>query len=99
MHITPHIGYYVHNGSRTDTVECYPPVDMRIENYENTVIDSVYHRLFGPLYKGWGQFAYHNNDTLSDGTIIHNDRIYKEKETEYLRLADRLIEYLFPGQI
>ncbi len=79
VHITPHIGYYVHNGSRTDTVECYPPVDMRIENYENTVIDSVYHRLFGPLYKGWGQFAYHNNDTLSDGTIIHDDIVRLER--------------------
>ena len=79
VQIVPHISYYVDNGSRRDTIECYPQVDMQINNYDNTVIDSVYHRLFGPLYKGWGQFAYHNNDTLPDGTVVHDDIIHLEK--------------------
>ena len=79
VRITPHINYYVDNGTRRDTIECYPQVDMQMKNHTGTVLDSVYHRLFGPLYRGWGQFAYHNNDTLPDGTIIHDDIIHLEK--------------------
>ena len=80
VHITPHIFYYVKNGSKTDTIEYYPQVDMQIDNYPNrpSTTDTVLRRLFGPLYKGWGQFAYHNNDTLN-GTVIHDDYIHIEK--------------------
>ena len=79
VRITPHINYYIWNNNHYDTVECYPQVNMVINNYDGSVRDTVYHRLFGPLYKGWGQFAYHNNDTLPNGTIIHDDCIHLEK--------------------
>ena len=79
VRVTPHVNYYVLNENHYDTVECYPPVNMVINNYDGTALDTVYHRLFGPLYKGWGQFAYHNNDTLPDGTVIHDNYIHVEK--------------------
>ena len=78
VRVTPHINYYVWNSNHYDTVECYPQVDMLINNYDGTVRDSVYHRLFGPLYKGWGQFAYNNNDTVN-GQVVHDSYIHIEK--------------------
>ncbi|MBO7492078.1 MAG: hypothetical protein J6T59_06530, partial [Bacteroidales bacterium] len=78
VHVTPHINYYVMNNDHYDTVECYPQVNMLINNYDGSVRDSVYHRLFGPLYKGWGQFAYNNNDTV-DGKVVHDSYIHLEK--------------------
>lgn len=35
------------------------------------VLDSTYYNLFGPLYKGWGQFGY-NNMTSTDGVPIRS---------------------------
>ena len=78
VRVSPHINYYVWNINHYDTVECYPQVDMLINNYDGTVRDSVYHRLFGPLYKGWGQFAYNNNDTVN-GHVVHDSYIHIEK--------------------
>ena len=77
--ITPHLFYFVKNVGRTDTIEYYPQVDLQILKKKVTTLDSVFHKLFGPLYKGWGQFAYHNNDTLPDGTVTHDDYIHLEK--------------------
>lgn len=34
-------------------------------------LDSLYYQLFGPLYKGWGQFAY-NNTTSTDNIPIQS---------------------------
>ena len=79
VRVTPHINYYVWNNNHYDTIECYPQVNMVINNYNGSIRDTVYHRLFGPLYKGWGQFAYHNNDTLPNGTVIHDNYIHLEK--------------------
>ena len=78
VRVTPHINYYVRNDNHYDTVECYPQVNMLIDNYDGSVLDSVYHHLFGPLYKGWGQVAYNNNDTVC-GQIVHDSYIHLEK--------------------
>ena len=78
VRVTPHISYLVWNDDHYDTVESYPQVDMLIDNYDGSVKDSVYHRLFGPLYKGWGQFAYNNNDTVN-GQVVHDSYIHLEK--------------------
>ena len=48
-----------------DTLEYHPPVNIDYNNYKKTLVDSLEHKLFGPLYRGWGQFAYNNNDTNS----------------------------------
>ncbi|MBR5029193.1 MAG: hypothetical protein IKX51_08235, partial [Bacteroidales bacterium] len=36
----------------------------------NNQYTDVYHSLFGPLYRGWGQFAYYNDSTDVAGTPI-----------------------------
>ena len=68
VRIQPKIEYLYFDTSSTsivrlDTIYYYPPVNLEIENYIGTPKDSLYHNLFGPLYRGWGQFAYNNNDT------------------------------------
>ena len=71
--VRPHIRYMfpdtVNNNPVTDTVDYYPPVEAFIRNYKQTRLDSLYHCLFGPLYRGWGQFAYNNNDTVGGVAI------------------------------
>ena len=79
VEIIPHVEYYLlRNGHYVKQQDYYPPVNMLIENYEETRRDSVYHTLFGPLYRGWGQFAYNNNDTTG-GKTIHDDYIHVDK--------------------
>ena len=67
--VRPHIQYMfpdtINGNPVTDTVHYYPPVQAIINNYKQTALDTVYHWLFGPLYRGWGQFAYNNNDTVA----------------------------------
>ncbi|MCQ2270346.1 MAG: hypothetical protein MJZ52_03845 [Bacteroidales bacterium] len=69
VEIRPHIEYAYWDSSSGntiyDTLDYYPPVNIDFNNYKRTEIDSLEHKLFGPLYRGWGQFAYNNNDTNS----------------------------------
>ncbi len=69
VEIRPHIEYAYWDSSSGstihDTIDYYPPVNINYYNYKGTAVDSLEHRLFGPLYRGWGQFAYNNNDTNS----------------------------------
>ena len=61
-----------------DTLDYYPPVYIDYNNYKGTAEDSLEHRLFGPLYRGWGQFAYNNNDTslsITDSIDISSLRL------------------------
>ena len=65
VQIVPHVEYYqMQNGQYIKIQDYYPPVKAEIENYDGTKKDTVYHTLFGPLYRGWGQFAYNNHDSL-----------------------------------
>ena len=52
----------------TDSVVYHLPLQYRMDNYQGTALDTFYHKAFGALYRGWGQFAY-NNDTLADSLI------------------------------
>lgn len=76
--IQPHIHYVFPNSARNpvvlDSVDYYPPVAMLAETDHQTRKDTVYHWLFGPLYRGWGQFAYNNNDTAG-GLHVHDSLI------------------------
>ena len=73
--VSPHITYIfpdtVRNGNGTltlvwDTLDYYPPVEMDIDPRNSlTSLEEACQRLFGPLYRGWGQFAYNNNDTAA----------------------------------
>ena len=79
VQIVPHVEYYqMQNGQYIKIQDYYPPVKAEIENYDGTKKDTVYHTLFGPLYRGWGQFAYNNNDTLN-GATIHDTHIHVDK--------------------
>ena len=80
IHFSPRIEYSAQfptysTNTILDTLIYYPPVRMFINNYTGYWTDSLYHYLFGPLYRGWGQFAYNNNiDTNSTIT----DPIYSQ---------------------
>lgn len=79
VRIVPHVEYFhMQNGSYVKIQDYYPPVKAEIENFTETRTDSVYHTLFGPLYRGWGQFAYNNNDTTG-GTTVHDRHIRVER--------------------
>ncbi|MBR7167546.1 MAG: hypothetical protein IKD33_01910, partial [Bacteroidales bacterium] len=60
----PHYTFIPLNSSSIikDTVEYDIPACYNVK----TNIDSIYTKLFGPLYRGWGQFTYNhsNHDTL-----------------------------------
>ncbi|MBO7227757.1 MAG: hypothetical protein J6V33_09250, partial [Bacteroidales bacterium] len=50
----------------TDTLRGYLPIKMEFQHEYPIYDNKVYRRLFGPLYNGWGQFAYHSkgNDSI-----------------------------------
>jgi hypothetical protein len=61
----------------TDTVKGWIPCHMEISR---TGADSIYdnallRRLFGPLYHGWGQFAYHALDSMDADRYIRVDKL------------------------
>ena len=43
---------------------CYPPVRLEIHYPDNSDTIVALRKFFGPLYRGWGQFAY-KNDSIS----------------------------------
>ena len=53
-----------------DTVTYYP--DVQLTRYSSHITDkeSPYRKLFGLLHKGWGAFAYQNNDSINPDIII-----------------------------
>ncbi len=61
----------------TNTVEGWIPCHLDIQYtgcdtiYNNTLLQG----LFGPLYNGWGQFAYHSLDTGSQANYIKVDKL------------------------
>ena len=77
VHVIPYLRYisdfkisetplpYVH-----DTIEYYP--DIRIEHSSFFLESSPYRKLFGPLHKGWGAFAYQD---VHDWNIIILDSL------------------------
>lgn len=67
VEIIPCIRYYfqettMNEPNHSDSLDYYPPVDIQYFNDKGTYEDYLEHRLFGPLYRGWGQFGYNNND-------------------------------------
>ncbi|MDD6583065.1 MAG: SpvB/TcaC N-terminal domain-containing protein [Bacteroidales bacterium] len=58
--------------AQTDSLVFHLPVNYHISRNlgigEDTLHDR-YRKLFGPLFRGWGQFAYHNNYDASDSII------------------------------
>lgn len=59
------------SGNGNDTIISY--LAPRLQFTPEITLDSTYYDLFGPLYKGWGQFAI-NNITSSDTIIL--DSLY-----------------------
>ena len=48
-----------------DTLRGYLPIKMEFQHEYPIYNNKVYRRLFGPLYNGWGQFAYHSKENDS----------------------------------
>ena len=60
----------------TDTLEGYIPCRMAVEHGAASPYNvPLLRRLFGPLYKGWGQFAYHALDTGAAAAFIRPDTL------------------------
>ena len=58
-----------------DTLECHPPVQMLLDNMKGTAIDTLHHRLFGPLYRGWGQFVFHDTSGAGGSDTLPVERL------------------------
>ena len=56
----------------TDTLRGYLPIKMEFQHEYPIYDNKVYRRLFGPLYNGWGQFAYHSK---GNDILIHLDSL------------------------
>ena len=54
----------------TDTIRYAPQIYLDIHNHVVDSIDIFYHKLFGPLYRGWGQFAYNNHSNFAPNSSI-----------------------------
>jgi RHS repeat-associated protein len=68
-----------------DTVTYYP--DVQIVNYSSVQkdTDSPYRQLFGPLHKGWGEFAY-QKDSIDQDIIILDSLVNTQLEAvEYTK--------------
>ena len=69
IHYKPFLRYYADNRPGdlyviTDTLEYFPQVRMDIDHGMESPLRQHYHKLFGELYRGWGQFAHNNHDSL-----------------------------------
>ena len=77
----PHVYFYpdtsdirVDSGINTQldkTIDLWMPVNLKINQIGLVYNNPLYHRLFGPLYKGWGQFSYHCLDEGPDTEKIN----------------------------
>ena len=77
INFSPRIRFCGTFGGVTDTLTYYIPPKFRIHNYAGNALDTFYHKAFGPLYRGWGQFAYNNNytDTSASASKIRVERL------------------------
>ena len=71
IRFSPRIRFCGTFGGVTDTLTYLIAPNYRINNYSGTPLDTFYHKAFGPLYRGWGQFAHNNNrpDSLATSKI------------------------------
>ena len=82
LELRPHITHIRPSkpGAGNDTINTYQAPRLLFSPEMN--LDSTYYDLFGPLYKGWGQFAI-NNLTASDMIILdslyNNSKLYATK--------------------
>ncbi|MBO7630340.1 MAG: hypothetical protein J6S87_10480, partial [Bacteroidales bacterium] len=100
VEIRPHIRYrYVESANNPDTIDYYPPVEFPYNNYKQTSLDSLEHNLFGPLYRGWGQFAYNNNadDNSAITDLIDISTLFVEPIRVSGNQADTLSIYNVPS--
>lgn len=62
--------------SLPDTITIWTPGDKHIIHYPSSIWgDSTFHRLFGSLYRGWGQFAYNPVENLANSLLIPLDSL------------------------
>ena len=101
IHIIPQLKYISHfqtgnNSSETvqDTVTYYP--DVRIVHSSPYQKSSPYRKLFGPMHKGWGAFAYqniNNHDTIILDSLL-NVQDYKAHQLSKIALKAKHITHI-----
>ena len=63
---TPLLKYYPSDTSLIkDTVYYYPQIQLGILHPTESPLQNLYHKYFGELYRGWGQFAYNRKGSNS----------------------------------
>ena len=81
VHVSPCLQYTSlfpdTTGAKTieGTITYYPDVKVNFEDRNKYPATSAYHKLFGPIHKGWGQFAYKRNPDDDDDGLIHLDKL------------------------
>ncbi len=71
IHFTPLLKYYPADTIYIkDTVCYYPQIQMDILHPTESPERKLYHKYFGALYRGWGQFAYNRKDMNSQNACI-----------------------------
>ena len=64
IRIKPMYEYYSSGPAITERLNYYPSVNYeQVHQIGTNRLDTVFYGLFGPLYRGWGQFCYNNNYT------------------------------------
>ena len=82
-----------------DTLTCYPQVHLCISHGSEDPIRKHYRKLFGELYRGWGQFAYNNHDSLGVRTNCIDigklllPKIYTYSSPEQITYEDTMMYY------
>ena len=71
IHFIPLLKYYPADTIYIkDTVCYYPQIQMDILHPTESPERKLYHKYFGALYRGWGQFAYNRKDMNSQNACI-----------------------------
>ncbi|MBO7585936.1 MAG: hypothetical protein J6T13_01990 [Bacteroidales bacterium] len=71
IHFIPLLKYYPASTNLIkDTVFYYPQIQMDILHPAESPERKLYHKYFGALYRGWGQFAYNRKDMNSQTACI-----------------------------
>ncbi|MBR6064695.1 MAG: hypothetical protein IKP54_11145 [Bacteroidales bacterium] len=99
IHFRPVLSYHADNHpgdlfAMYDTLTCYPQVRMDIDHGGESALREHYHKLFGELYRGWGQFAYNNHGSpvVRDNCIelqsLQLPKIYTYNSPEEITYGD-----------
>ncbi len=94
IHFTPRLTFTGtfeadNNPPVTDSLIYYPPMILDMAIYAHTDLEKRYKKLFGTLYRGWGQFCYNNNypngaitDLIDESKLVIPRNLATENSSE-----------------